>query len=64
MHCELAEVERREQARPDRTAGMHRRQAGLVHRSVFYGAGVGTGRESPEVLVLHLRRGLDLAAHP
>jgi chloramphenicol 3-O-phosphotransferase len=63
VHCELAEAERREQARPDRTAGM-RRQAGLVHRSVFYGAEVDTGRESPGVLARHLRRVLDLAAHP
>jgi chloramphenicol 3-O phosphotransferase len=47
VHCSLAVAEARERTRSDRTVGMARTQAALVHLGVTYDLTVDTGVSSP-----------------
>jgi len=49
VHCDLAELERREIARGDRVVGQARGQYGRVHEEMLYDYEVDTTHASPEV---------------
>jgi chloramphenicol 3-O phosphotransferase len=48
VHCPLAELERREAARPDRSIGLARFQWARVHAHQLYDVEVDTSKQSPE----------------
>lgn len=60
VHVDPAEAEKREQARPDRTPGMHRQQAGLVHVGVRYDLQVDTSGQTPQAAAQQVRAALNL----
>ena len=61
VHCPLAELERREQARGDRKRGMARLQFDQVHSQALYDLEVDTSRLSPEACADRI---VNLMDHP
>jgi chloramphenicol 3-O phosphotransferase len=55
VHCPLGELERREQARGDRTPGMAAKQFQIVHQHRLYDFEVDTSRNSPRECALAIK---------
>src|SRR6266511_1903425 len=64
VHCSLAELERREQARGDRQAGIAREQFYTIHTHVTYDIEVDTSDASFEVCADYIKTVVISAAHP
>jgi chloramphenicol 3-O phosphotransferase len=64
VHCSLAELERREQARGDRQAGIAREQFYTIHTHVAYDIEVDTSDASFEVCADYIKTVATSAAHP
>ena len=64
VHCDPDEAERREARRPDRIAGMARKQALAVHAGVSYDAEVDTTCATPDIVARELAGHVRQAPEP
>jgi chloramphenicol 3-O phosphotransferase len=64
VHCALPELERREQARGDRQAGIAREQFFTIHAHVTYDIVVDTSRTTFEACAENIKTVVTSAAHP
>jgi chloramphenicol 3-O phosphotransferase len=64
VHCSVAELERREQARGDRQAGIAREQFYTIHEHVQYDIEVDTSDATFDVCTDHIKAVVTSAAHP
>jgi chloramphenicol 3-O phosphotransferase len=64
VHCPLEELERREQARGDRTIGQAKHQLQYVHKNEIYDIEVNTFKENMESCAKRIADALNVDDHP
>ena len=64
VHCPLAELERREQARGDRKQGMARLQFDQVHTQALYDVEVDTSKLSPQACATRIMGSIEARQSP
>ena len=64
LRCGLAELERREQARADRPAGLAKSQIDSIHAHVHYDVEVDTSTQSPQACALEIKAAVEQLGEP